>query len=468
MPDPSVSRALRALPAVGRLLLAPELAEARARHGEEAVAAAVREVLDDARGAILAGETSETEPMDWAGRVATCLARTWAPRLRRVVNGTGVVLNTNLGRAPLASDVVREALEEAAGYCNLEFDLASGDRGDRHSVIEEHLRRLTGAEAALVVNNNAAAVLLVVDGLAREGEVLISRGELVEIGGSFRIPEVVATSGAILREVGATNRTRLADFEAGRSDRTRLVMKCHTSNYRMEGFVAEVPRADLVAFGRKHGLPVVEDLGSGSLISLAPFGLPDEPTVPRVLAEGLDLVTFSGDKLLGGPQAGIIAGRRDLVDRLRRRPLLRAFRCDKVTLALLEATLRRYGAGLPPEATLPALGMLAVQAIALEPRALGLAHRLLAEGWPAEAVPTVSMPGGGALPATEVPSWAVRLTCPWGPWTEDTLATALRRLPCPVIGRLRDGAWWLDVRTLLPGDEDRVVAAFRQLAGGAA
>lgn len=446
-------------------MASPALSASRARHGDEAVAEAVRIVIAGARAALQAGTSVPDEAADWVALVEEQLARTWAPRLRRVVNGTGVVLNTNLGRAPLSEDVVREALAEATGYCNLEFDLETGSRGDRHLVVEEHLRRLTGAEAVLVVNNNAAAVLLVVDALARSGEVLVSRGELVEIGGSFRIPEVVATSGAVLREVGATNRTRLADFEAAVSEQSRLVLKCHTSNYRMTGFVAEVPRADLVAFGRRHGLPVVEDLGSGSLVPLGPLGLPDEPTVPRVLADGLDLVTFSGDKLLGGPQAGIIAGRKDLIDRLRRRPLLRAFRCDKVTLALLEATLRRYGTGIPPEQALPALAMLSATAEELEPLARDLASRLLEAGWPAEAVATVSMPGGGALPATEVASWAVRVPCPAGGWSADALATALRLGARPVIGRLRDGAWWLDVRTLLPGDADDVVAAFRQLQG---
>lgn len=464
MADPNPRLSPRALPAVGRFLQAQDLADVRHRFGDAAVVAAARSVLEEARQALRAGSLPPRGE-DWNTLVRSHLEGVAEPALRRVVNGTGVVLNTNLGRAPLAEEVVQEAISAAAGYCNLEFDLETGHRGDRHLVVEEHLCALTGAEAALVVNNNAAAVLLVVDALAREGEVVMSRGELVEIGGSFRIPEVIASSGAFLREVGATNRTRLGDYAAALGERTRLIMKCHTSNYRVVGFTGEVSRTDLVALGRSRGLPVVEDLGSGSLVPLAPLGLPDEPTVPAVVAAGLDLVTFSGDKLLGGPQAGMIVGRRELVERLRKRPLLRAFRCDKFTLALLEATLRRYRMGHSPVQTLPALKLLAASAEALEPVARALASGLAADGWPAEAVPSMSMPGGGALPATEVPSWAVRVSCPAGGLGADDLAAALRRGHVPVVGRRRDGAFWLDVRSFLPGDLERVRSAFEALGG---
>ena len=349
---------LRQLPAVDDLLRTPQAQHWQDQFPRHTVTQAVRQALDAIRGRILQ-TTDETAlaalPVGAAAtllQAGDILRATAGAELQPLINATGVIVHTNLGRSLLADAAVDNIRTVAASYSNLEYDIERGQRGTRCGHLEGLLRSLTGAEAALVVNNNAAAVYLALQALAKDGEVIVSRGQLIEIGGSFRIPDIMRSSGAVLREVGSTNKTHLRDYAAGISSETALLLRVHTSNYRIVGFTAEVPRHDLVALGREHGLPVMEDLGSGTLVDLRPFGLLDEPTVREVVAGGVDLVTFSGDKLLGGPQAGIVVGKAAHVDRLRRHPMHRAIRVDKFTLAALEATLKllhRSGCGTAPD-----------------------------------------------------------------------------------------------------------------------
>jgi L-seryl-tRNA(Ser) seleniumtransferase len=398
---------------------------------------AARRVIDRARDEIRTG----ADPGDLRERLEAELAAARRPRLRRVLNATGVIVHTNLGRAPLPATALERVHDVARGYSNLEFDLDQGLRGSRQEHAVDILRRLTGAEAALVVNNNAGAVLLALAALAEGREVIVSRGELIEIGDGFRIPDVLSRSGARLIEVGTTNRTRADDYERAIGPDTAVLLRVHQSNFRVVGF-AELPEtSQLAAIAERHGLPLVDDLGSGALVPL-----PDEPSVPDALSAGADLVCFSGDKLLGGPQAGIVVGRDDLVERLRRHPLQRALRADKLTLAALEGTLTLY---LEPERALrevPALRMVVEAADAIRERAERLAK--LTGGAVEE---TVARVGGGALPLAELPSFACAL--------EENLAEPLRRGEPPVVGVLRDGRLLLDCRTLADGELDEVDAA---------
>ncbi len=460
MSDQELQARLRRLPPIGGLLDDPAFGSLIGQYSRPRVTEALQEAISGLRGRILQGEALDPGA-DTLRHEASRILEDWAaPHLIRVVNATGVVLNTNLGRAPLPPAAIAHACEVGGAYSNLEYDLERGERGERYAHLEDVLAKLTGAEAAIAVNNNAAAVLLVVDTLARGKEVVVSRGELVEIGGSFRIPDVVTASGAVLREVGTTNKTHRADYERALSPAAGLLLKCHTSNYRQIGFVESVPGDEVAAIAHAAGIPAVEDLGSGVFVDLGEWGLPAEPTVQAAVAAGLDLVTFSGDKLLGGPQAGVIVGRRELVARLKKNPLLRALRLDKVTIALLEATLRLY---LDPEQAavqVPALRMLSAQAADLRPRAEALAARLCELGWPAAAVESASAPGGGSLPGVEIATWVVRLGLSSG---ASRLAHKLHVGRPPVVGRIADEAFLLDVRTMLDGDDDRVVAAFRAL-----
>jgi L-seryl-tRNA(Ser) seleniumtransferase len=371
------------------------------------------------------------------------------PSLRSVVNATGVVLHTNLGRALLAEPAIDAMAVAARSAVNLEYDFEDGGRGERDTLVEEELCALTGAEAATVVNNNAAAVLLVLNSLAAGREVVVSRGELIEIGGSFRLPDLMEHSGARLREVGTTNRTHPADYESAIGPDTALLLKVHPSNYRVVGFTAEVGLAELVGIGRRHGIDVVEDLGSGALTDLGRLGLPREPMVAERVAAGAALVTFSGDKLLGGPQAGVAVGRRELVKKLRANALRRALRCDKLTLAALEATLRIYLRAGDLAGTLPTLRYLSrtvseLEVIAERAREI-LAERLGAE-FRLEVVPTFAQIGSGAQPTEQIPSRAVRITHPQrGP---QALAAMFRAARPPVVGRIADDAFLLDVRAV--------------------
>ena len=400
--------------------------------------AAARDVLERAREEIRAG----TEPTDLRGRLDEALAAARQPALRRVLNATGVLVHTNLGRAPLA-EAALERVAAASGYSNLEYDLSSGSRGSRQDHLAPLLRRLTGAEAAIVVNNNAAAMLLALAALAEGREVVVSRGELIEIGDGFRIPDVLARSGARLVEVGTTNRTRAADYESAIGPETALLLRVHQSNFRVVGFT-EQPRLDeLAAVARRHELPLLDDLGSGHLEPSNSLLLGDEPSARGSLAAGADLVCFSGDKLLGGPQAGIVAGRADLVERLRRHPLHRALRSDKLTLAALEGTLALY---LDRHDEIPVLRMLREPAEAVRGRA-----ERLAETTGGAVEETVARAGGGALPLAELPSFACAV--------EEELAAALRGHDPPVIAVVRDGRTLLDCRTLTDAEADEVAQA---------
>ena len=423
---------LRALPSVNELLQDPRLVALAREHGHELALGVARDAIAAAREKIAAGEQATDLVADALERAEGA----GAPRLRRVLNATGVVVHTNLGRAPLAASALERIQEVAIGYSNLEYDLEEGVRGSRQDHVSPLLSELTGAEAALVVNNNAAAVLLTVAALAEGRDVLVSRGELVEIGDGFRIPDVLARSGARLVEVGTTNRTRVEDYERALGGRTAVLLRVHQSNFRVVGFTESPRLADLARLAEERGLVLVDDLGSGVLPHVG-----DEPTVHESLAAGAHVVTFSGDKLLGGPQAGIVVGRTDLVERLRRHPLQRALRADKLTLAALEGTLALYRSG---RAGPPVLQMLTEPAESVRSRA-----ERLAELTGGKVEPTVARAGGGSLPTTDLESFACAL--------EESLAEPLRRGDPPVIGIVRDGVLLLDCRTLT--DEEVELAA---------
>jgi len=436
----------------GETRLPPEVA----RTPLSQITRAVRESIACCRQAIFDGIITEAAHVSHEGLLAD-LRRRLAGRMevnfRTVINATGVVLHTNLGRALLPKAAMEQVGRVGASYANLEFDLTTGRRGSRYDLVEGLLCELTGAEAALVVNNNAAAVLLSLDSLASGAEVIVSRGQLVEIGGSFRIPEVMEKSGARLVEVGATNRTHLRDYEGAISEHTALLLKVHTSNYRMIGFTSEVPLAEMVALGRQRGVPVMEDLGSGSLVDLTHCGLRKEPTVQETVATGVDVVTFSGDKLLGGPQAGLIVGRQGMIARIKRNPLNRALRIDKFTLAALEAVLRLYGDERQARQAIPTLVMLGASRREVGMKVLRLKRLLgasLAGQCRIEAVDTESRVGGGALPEQGLPSRALALR-PLG-LSLNALEEGLRRLPLPILGRLEHEALLLDLRTVADGE----------------
>jgi len=453
-----------ALPAVDKILRSEGGVTLIARYGRSLVLDAVRAALTAWREVGGAGSIEGV----LADSAAT-LARLTRPSQRRVFNLTGTVLHTNLGRAPLPEEAIAAAAAAMRDPSTLEYDLSTGRRGERDDHISGWLTRLTGAKAALAVNNNAGALVLALNTLADGRETIVSRGELIEIGGSFRLPEIMARAGTRLREVGATNRTHLADFAAAIGPDTGLILKAHTSNYAIEGFTAAAPAAKLAALARGHGIPYVEDLGSGSLVDLEPWGLPHEPTVAEALAQGADLVTFSGDKLLGGPQAGLVVGRADLIARLAKNPLKRALRLDKIRLAALEAVLRLYADPDRLAQRLPALRLLARPKAEIE----AVAHRLLpavrtalagiAEVWPVE---TRSQIGSGALPVSLLPSVALALHpagVPKSGSAVEDLARALRGLPVPVIGRIEAGNVVLDLRCL--EDEAAFLAQLDELRG---
>ena len=429
---------------------------------------AVRSALDEARTAVAAGNAVDRAELE--ATVATRIRTIAAPSLIPMFNLTGTVLHTNLGRAPLPEAAIASMAAVARGASNLEFDLATGRRGDRHRHVEPRLCRLTAADAAIVVNNNAAAVLLVLDTLAKRKEVPVSRGELIEIGGAFRMPDIMKRAGAKLVEVGTTNRTHLRDYEAAIGPRTALLMKVHTSNYSVEGFTAAVNERDLAGVARSHNLPLVSDLGSGSLVDMTAYGLPPEPTVRATLAGGVDLVTFSGDKLLGGPQAGIIAGRADLVARLKRNPLMRALRPDKITLAALQSVLALYENPSRLADTLPSLRLLGRPCAEIDAQARRIRPALatrLGDDWTVEVVRCRSQIGSGALPVDRLPSAGLRCAPASGAKRGrssklQALAAALRALPAPVIGRVHDGALTLDLRCL--DDEAGFLVQLERLA----
>lgn len=435
------------LPSVDAVLRAGTGQLAAARFGRAAATAAVREALAALRPAVLAGEVAPPAAEAVAIRALHALEAADAPSLRTVLNLTGVVLHTNLGRALLAEEAVAAATAAMRAPAALEFDLSTGGRGERDDHLRGLLRELTGAEDAIAVNNNAAAVLLVLAALAQGRETILSRGELIEIGGAFRMPAIMASAGTRLREVGTTNRTHARDYREAIGPETALLMKVHTSNYVIQGFTAEVAPRDLSAIAREAGLPMVDDLGSGTLVDLSRWGLRRERTVQDALRDGADLVTFSGDKLLGGPQAGFVVGRRDLVAACARHPLKRAMRLDKLRLAALEATLRLYRDPDRLAERLPTLRLLTRPRAAILDMAEALVAPLAAwagAGWQVSAEECESQIGSGALPLETLPSAALALR---GPGLE-AMAARLRALPIPVIGRIRDGALLLDLRCL--------------------
>jgi len=457
---PQQQEHLRRLPAIGALLEQPRVAEWLETTPRPAVVAALREAIEQARNRIFAADGDFAPDADTVVAAAErLLRRREVPSLVEVINATGIVLHTGLGRAPLSEAAVRVIAETAGGYCNLEFELAGGHRGNRQQHLRERLCRLTGAESATVVNNNAAATLLILTVLAAGREVVVSRGQLIEIGGSFRLPDILEAGGAILREVGTTNRTRITDYEAAVTEQTALLLRVHTSNYRVVGFTEDVVIGDIAALAHRFGLIAVDDLGSGSLFDLRQIGLPHEPVVSDSLAAGADLVCFSGDKLLGGPQCGIICGRKDLIGRIEAHPLMRTYRVGKLTLLALEATLRAYEDPAKAVEAVPTLAALAAGPEVLAERAETL-QRKLAAALPDESFlvcSDTSFAGGGSLPTETLETVVVR----WRPadGCAETVLANLRVADPPVVARIRDDTIILDVRTVPSHQFDKLVAA---------
>jgi L-seryl-tRNA(Ser) seleniumtransferase len=461
---------LRQLPSVDGLVQTCLEGKATASPPPLLLVEAARRVLERKRGQILSATALEelaaidlrTEAL--AAEVATWLTQAHQPHLRRTINATGVILHTNLGRALLSQAAVANVARLACHYSNLEYDLERGQRGDRYVPVVDLLRRLTGAEDALVVNNNAAAVLLALQSLAVGREVVVSRGELIEIGGSFRIPDIMRSSGALLHEVGTTNKTHLADYRHAINERTALLLKVHTSNYRIVGFTESVPREALVRLGTECQLPVMEDLGSGNLVDLAAYGLEQEPTVPEVIRAGVDVVSFSGDKLLGGPQAGILVGKQCYIELLKRHPLNRALRIDKMTVAALEATLRHY---LEPDAAvrdIPTLRMITAPLPVVNHRARRLLRQLKgATGgdWSVGVHADVSEVGAGALPLTKIPTRVIRVRS--ARMSASEIEQSFRQQDPPVLGRIQQDSFLLDMRMVQDHELPEVVQAFQRV-----
>jgi L-seryl-tRNA(Ser) seleniumtransferase len=454
----------RSLPSVNEVLQSPPVQALAASFAHEQIVVAIREELTAVRERLGRGEPLDgTANVEGVGaRVAARLGRVFRSKLRPVINATGIILHTNLGRAPIAEEAARAAHMAARGYLNLEMDLETGKRSSRQLAIREWVCRLTGAESATAVNNNAAATVIALRALCLGKEVILSRGQLIEIGGSFRIPEILAVSGAVLREVGTTNITRLVDYERALSPSTGALMRIHPSNYRVSGFTKSVPLADLVALGKKHGLPVIDDIGSGALIDFGRFGFEGEPIARDSIAAGADLVLFSGDKLLGGPQAGLLAGRKDLIQKIEKDPLMRTYRLDKMTLAALEATLRLYLDEKRALTEVPGLRMLAMPLSELHQRTetLGSQLRGLEGIGDVRVGEDVAYVGGGSLPDQAMKTWVIEIEP--RALSDTELAHRLRTGTPAVVARLRDGRLVLDLRTVFPEQEPELVEALRQ------
>jgi L-seryl-tRNA(Ser) seleniumtransferase len=458
------SAQLRRIPAVDDILRDHSVARLVQDYTRPVVVQAVRRVLDGVRKQIIDEQQAAPDAAVIVGLVQAETARSIQPRLKRVVNATGVVVHTNLGRSLLSEAAVEAVVRAARHYTNLEFDLDLGKRGSRYALVEDLLIELSGAESALVVNNNAAAVFLSLQTLASGREVIVSRGQLVEIGGSFRIPDVMARSGATLVEVGTTNKTHPHDYEGAITENTALLLKVHTSNFAVVGFSAEVDLPTLVKIGAARGLPVMEDLGSGTLVNFSPFGIGREPTVIECLEAGVDLVTFSGDKLLGGPQAGVILGRKEYLDRIKKNPLHRAVRVDKMTLAGLEATLHLYRDPMRAVDQVPTLRMLTRPLDSIKRSASALARRLRAVAggrFTVELIDGQSQVGGGALPLGDLPTRLVAVRPEGRPVAR--VEERLRGRQVPIICRTQQERLLLDVRTMLPGDDREAAAALDEV-----
>lgn len=467
-PSDNQQKLLRMLPGVDQLLEQTRRDPFFEDIPKTVVVNSIRHTLDSRRNRILAADQSIAEQslsdsriMEWVKEAA---AKAMTPNLKPLINATGVVVHTNLGRSLLPAEVIENLAQIAGRYSNLEYDLGAGKRGSRYSSVEDILYEISGAEAGMVVNNNAAAVLLCLETLARGKEVIVSRGELVEIGGSFRVPDVMAKSGGILKEVGTTNRTHMQDYENALDENTALMLKVHRSNYSVIGFTAEVSLKELVELGTKHGLPVMEDLGSGTFIDFSKYGLVKEPTVQESVAAGVDVVTFSGDKLLGGPQAGIIVGKKQIVDRIKQNPLARALRIDKMTLAALETTLRLYRDEAKAIRLIPTLRMLTMDLSELANRATRIAEDLNAIGGSRLEISRIelsSKAGGGALPLLDLPSKCLRIKIQG--MSANTLEKNMRENSPPIIGRIEDDGFVIDPRTLLDDDLPIIRTAFEKL-----
>ena len=453
------------LPSVDELLRLDLIAHAVPAEGHGSVTAAIRSVLARVREEIARGALDEKGVRlaieGFPGAIANELRRASAPSLRPVINATGVILHTNLGRAPLSEAALAHAREVALGYSNLEYDVESGERGKRDVHTDRLFARLLGDVATVVVNNNAAAVMLALNSLAEGGEVIVSRGELVEIGGSFRIPDVMSKSQAVLREIGTTNRTRIGDYEKAINERTRLLLRVHRSNFQIVGFTEAPALSELVELGRAHGIPVMEDLGSGALFDLAEVGVPHEPTIADSLRAGVDVVTYSGDKLLGGPQAGMLSGRRDLIAKIRSNPMFRALRVDKMIYAALEATLLSY---LRSDFdALPALRFMRLPAADIRSRAEKLADALKKQSsrYAVEVMESQSAIGGGSAPGSTLPTFVLALQ--FDGMNAQQLAEALRAGESPVIGRVEEERVLLDLRTVFPEQDETVLKKLVEL-----
>ena len=447
---------LRRLPSVDELLQSPAGQQLSEQHTRTLALHAIRASLNEARLAIYKGAPCPA-PDELLSAAARALEQAQRPRLRSVINATGVIINTNLGRAPLSQEAIQAVQRVAGGYSNLEYDLATGKRGSRHSHVTDLLRELTGAEAALVTNNNAAAVLLALSTLALGREVIISRGQLVEIGGGFRVPDVIRQSGCHLVEVGTTNRTRLGDYEAALNERTALLLSVHPSNFLISGFTESTPIAALASLAHQHNLLAMDDLGSGCLLDTTRYGLAREPKPQESLAARADVVCFSGDKLLGGPQAGIILGKADVIARIAKHPLMRVVRIDKMTLAALEATLRHYQRG-EAETHIPIWLMIAAPQEKLASRATRWAGKLHSAGIAARAQRGESTIGGGSLPGETLPTMLLALDASAVPMPLDDLSRRLRLRPTPIITRILHDTLLLDPRTVLEEEDKELIA----------
>jgi L-seryl-tRNA(Ser) seleniumtransferase len=446
----SRQEALSKLPSVDEVLKSLHGKDLLGRYPRKFVLNAIRDVINIRRMKILKGDTMDVSLEDLVRQISAKAMHLSSYSLRHVINATGIVVHTNLGRAVLPEKAIEHVVNIAGGYSNLEYDLDAGRRGKRYAHIKSLLREITGAEDGIAVNNNAAAVLICLNSVAKDREVIVSRGELVEIGGSFRIPDVMAFSGAVLREVGTTNKTHLYDYEKAISERTALILKVHKSNFKVIGFTEEVPVERLVALGRDRDIPVMYDLGSGCLIDLKPWGIHSELSVQEILRCRLDLVTFSGDKLLGGPQAGMILGKKDLIERIQKNPLARAVRIDKLTLAALEATLMEYIDMEKAREVIPTIRMLLEDLDVIKQRAKRIAFLLKRNIHNAsiEVVSDSSQAGGGAIPGLDLPSYAVAIR-PERMSVND-LEERLRRGEPPTIARIKEGLLLLDARTIDP------------------
>lgn len=471
--DPKQQSLLRKLPGVDHVLELWDKTQPVEDVPRPVVVRSIRTTLDRLRTRILAGDELLNETTFGDNQLLNLAAQTVNKsmefNLKRVINATGVVVHTNLGRSLLPESVARHVAEISSRYSNLEFDLEIGARGSRYSSVADILCEISGAEAAMVVNNNAGAVFLSLETLAKGKEVIVSRGELVEIGGSFRIPEVMARSGARLVEVGTTNRTHMSDYEGAIRDETALLLKVHTSNYSMVGFTAEVPLKDLVALGAKYHLPVMKDLGSGSFVDFSKYGLIKEPTVQETVAAGADVVTFSGDKMLGGPQAGIIVGRKDALERIKKNPVNRALRIDKMTLAALEATLHLYRDESKAVSAIPTLRMLTLPPKLIANKAKRLRNRLKKQGddrLEAVIIDASSRVGGGALPLQELPTRCVGVRIKG--FSANRIERIMREAAPPIIGRIENDLFVMDMRTVQDEEIAMIASTFKKCIKDAA